>query len=328
MRYISNVFVIAGLLLVVGTGAALSGTVDSARFAIIINGNLEQVKVFLDRGAAPDVRACLNGMTPLMLAASFNRADILKVLLKSSAGINDTDDNGCTALIIAADKGNLESVKLLLDGGANINARDRLGRTVLIRVLDVSVAQFDRRHLAEKMKAGSELKGRFAVAQFLAANGADLTSRDNAGRTALAVAAGHGHIGPAKILAERGASVSSADNNGVTVLMAALSGGYAELVRYLIDKGADVNAADDTGTTALLMATERGNNEVVEALAGKGADVRASDIDGAGTLLKAIEGGNPEAAALLIKRGADLNTADNLDRTPLTAAVGKITATW
>src|SRR5208282_1347683 len=122
--------------------------------------NLPQVRSLLDNGADPDIKLCLNGMTPLMLAASFNQAEIMKLLLAQGAGLDDIDKSGRTALIIAADKGNVESVNILLDSGAYINARDNADRTVLIHALDVLEKKLDRAHRADKVRAGPELRGR------------------------------------------------------------------------------------------------------------------------------------------------------------------------
>src|SRR5208337_4609956 len=168
MRHIMSVLVTTGVLLIVACGPATSDTIVNVRLCDeIFNGNLPQVESLLDKGADPDIKQCLNGMTPLMVAASFNRTEIMKALLAQGAGVNDVDKSGSTALMIAADKGNIESVNILLDRGAYINASDNADRTVLIRVLDVPVKQLDRGHRADNARAGPELRGRLAVARLL-----------------------------------------------------------------------------------------------------------------------------------------------------------------
>src|SRR5271169_1057522 len=199
-----------------------------------LNGNVSQLKSLLDKGVDLDVKLCLNGMSPMMVAASFNRTGALKLLLERGAGINDVDKSGSTALMLAADKGNIESVSILLDRGAYINARDNADRTVLVRVLDIPVRQPDRKHIADKDKADNEVKIRLAVARLLIEKGADLELRDNIGRTALAVAVSRGHAELAKMMISLGAALNSADNNGVTVLMAAEAGGQNKLAGSLM----------------------------------------------------------------------------------------------
>src|SRR5208337_763668 len=154
MRHIMSVLVTTGVLLIVACGPATSDTIVNVRLCDeIFNGNLPQVKSLLDKGADPDIKQCLNGMTPLMVAASFNHTEIVKELLAQGAGVNDIDKNGSTALMAAADKGNVESVNILLDSGAYINARDDTDRTVLIRTLDIPDKQLGRTHMAANAKA-------------------------------------------------------------------------------------------------------------------------------------------------------------------------------
>lgn len=62
----------------------------------IIKGDTETVKKFVEYGA--DVNEKSNGMTPLMLAARYNRVDIIKFLLSKGANLKTTNEKGLTAL--------------------------------------------------------------------------------------------------------------------------------------------------------------------------------------------------------------------------------------
>ena len=62
----------------------------------ICKGDIDAVKKFLDYGA--DVNEKSNGLTPLMLAARYNQADIIKLLIEKGANLKLTDDKGLTAL--------------------------------------------------------------------------------------------------------------------------------------------------------------------------------------------------------------------------------------
>lgn len=62
----------------------------------IIKGDVEAVKKFIDYGC--DVNERSNGMTPLMLAARYNQADIIKLLIENGANVKHTDDKGQTAM--------------------------------------------------------------------------------------------------------------------------------------------------------------------------------------------------------------------------------------
>ncbi len=62
----------------------------------IVKGDTETVKGLIDVGA--DVNEKSNGMTPLMYAAKYNKADIVKILITNGAKLKAKDDRGFTAL--------------------------------------------------------------------------------------------------------------------------------------------------------------------------------------------------------------------------------------
>lgn len=61
----------------------------------IVKGDLEAIKKFIEYGA--DVNEPTQGLTPLMLAARYNRTDIVKVLLENGARKDIKDDRGFDA---------------------------------------------------------------------------------------------------------------------------------------------------------------------------------------------------------------------------------------
>ncbi|MBP3546584.1 MAG: ankyrin repeat domain-containing protein [Alphaproteobacteria bacterium] len=63
------------------------------------------------------------------IAIENGHTEIVELLLKNGAEINETDEIGNTALMYAAENGHKEIVKLLLDNGANIKARNEDGDT-------------------------------------------------------------------------------------------------------------------------------------------------------------------------------------------------------
>ena len=61
----------------------------------IVKGDFETVKKFIEYGA--DVNESSEGVTPLMLAARYNKAEILKFLIEKGAKIDAKDEKGNTA---------------------------------------------------------------------------------------------------------------------------------------------------------------------------------------------------------------------------------------
>ena len=62
----------------------------------ILKGDFETIKKFIEYGA--DVNQASDGMTPLMLAARYNKVEIVKFLLDKGAIIDVENEKGYTAL--------------------------------------------------------------------------------------------------------------------------------------------------------------------------------------------------------------------------------------
>ena len=101
--------VILGLALVAFTNVSMASTVTSLAVTIesttfngtplcvaIMKGDTEAVKKFIEYGA--DVNEASNGMTPLMMAARFNKAEIITLLISKGAKVDTKDEKGFTAM--------------------------------------------------------------------------------------------------------------------------------------------------------------------------------------------------------------------------------------
>lgn len=98
-----------GLVLVAFTDVAVANNVSTFSISkeivnynntplcnAIIKGDLATVKKFVEYGS--DVNEMSNGLTPLMLAARYNKVEILKYLLEKGADKQIKDERGNTAL--------------------------------------------------------------------------------------------------------------------------------------------------------------------------------------------------------------------------------------
>jgi len=146
--------------------------------------------------------------------------------------------------------------------------------------------------------------GNESILWLLLKAGADVNTRDAAGRTALLHAASVGNNGYVRVLVEQGADARLAAEDGTTALHVAAERGDVKLARYLLDRcGCAVDAATaDGGLTPLALTAGQGTNSMAELLLAYGASV-----DGVGTppLLAACEAGDLQLAKLLLARGAD-----------------------
>ena len=80
-----------------------------------------------------------------------------------------------------------------------------------------------------------------------------------------------GEIGQLIELLARGADVNASNQAGVTALMLAAYHGQLEMVRALTDHGADVNAIDRDGFTAATLAQHSHREDIVRLLVARGA---------------------------------------------------------
>jgi ankyrin repeat protein len=82
-----------------------------------------------------------------------------------------------------------------------------------------------------------------------------------------------GEIGQLIELLARGADVNASNQAGVTALMLAAFHGRLEMVRALTDHGADVNATDRDGFTAAMLAQHSHREDIVRLLVARGARI-------------------------------------------------------
>ena len=75
------------------------------------------------------MRAEPDGATPLMYAALYADAELLRDMLAAGGNPNKTADSGASALMWAIE--DHEKSTLLLDAGADVNASSPFGRTAL-----------------------------------------------------------------------------------------------------------------------------------------------------------------------------------------------------
>jgi ankyrin repeat protein len=123
----------------------------------------------------------------------------------------------------------------------------------------------------------------------------------------LFAAAGSGEAECVRMLIEAGAEVSQRDNSGRTALFSAAS---AEVVRVLAAAGIDVGARDQYGRDAFRQhledvsaADEDRVEAVLRALLDAGAALQVEDEDGTDRMWKAAFSENPRAVAMLMKLG-------------------------
>lgn len=157
-------------------------------------------------------------------------------------------------LIAAAKANNAPLVAELIGRGGNVNAKDPIQDSAFLF-------------------AGAE--GLNDVLQLTLAAGADVTSINRYGGTALIPASEHGHVETVKVLIAAGVPVNHVNNLDWTAMQEAIllnDGGprQQEVVRLLLAAGADPGIRDPEGRTALQNAERLGYSEIAAVIRGRG----------------------------------------------------------
>lgn len=265
------------------------------------HGHLDLVKVLIRGGAKIDDRDRdpKRQGTPLHYAAWGGHLDILKWLLQHGASLDELDIVGNTALLYAVYGGHRHVVEDLLTRGRSLNERNSKNHTVLLQ---------------------ASCGGHLELVRWMLDEGFGLNERDHDGNTALLFAAWGGHLDLMHFLLERGASLSEQNNNGHSVLLSAANGGRINVVEWLMGQGFSLSETNNNGDTALLLAAYGGHRPLVEWLLERDASLEDRNGCGFTPLLSAANGGQLEMASWLLNHGSTMSEADNDGYTSLILA--------
>ena len=245
------------------------------------------------------------GMTPLLFAVRDGNSEMVRLLLKRGANINQSSGNHTTPLIIALLNGQVGLATELLEKGADPNAADDYQRAALFAAIDLR--NFNHEKYGDLPTDGRDP---LDLIRALLRKGADPNRRTDTvpvhglmqfdaswvnfdGQTPFVRAALSGDIEVMRLLLASGADPNIKTTQGTTALMAA-SGinwipgqtyshseeEYVEAVKLCLDRGADVNAANSLGLEAIHGAANRGWVSIIQILADHGAKLDVKDNAG------------------------------------------------
>ena len=190
-------------------------------------GDLAKVNLRLQSGA--EVNYKYAGVPLLFVAARQGHKDIVKVLIKAGANVNELDGDGFALIHYLASTENKTMVELFIEVGATVNVKSNEGKTPLMRAV-----QSKNRDIVE----------------ILIDAGANVHERDLYGWTALTFAV-DGVKEIVELLIDSGANVNEEDEHGFTVIEHAFLYKNKEIIDLLIDAGADTDEIDYNGLAAI-----------------------------------------------------------------------------
>lgn len=318
---------------------------------ILVVGNIELMRLLLDKGANPNSRDNF-GNTALLAAPDIANA---KLLLNKGASPNLSNNDGYTLLISAAERGDENLARLLLEHNADPNIINKDGGTAL------SWAAYQGRVWRWEELGPTQYPN---IVKLLLEHGANpnvgiengwnaitlAAQDDQAGvvpmmieaskdkNALLRATARHGQDNIVTILLEKGAAINGTSADGVTALMEAARSVEGRTVQLLLDSGADVNRRDKTGRNALMWACLPPSYTpspdftgllpatfkfILARLLDKSIDLEARDQQGLSALAIAAAHGHSIAVRQLLAHGAKVNVKTPAGNTLLHEAAAR-----
>ena len=289
------------------------------------SGRVDTVSLLISHGARVDPET-KHSMTPLTLAASTGRGQVVRILLAADAdasvrinernlashvasvssntdghadavrrllkvGVNpdEVDDNGWSALHHSAINGNLKVARVLLEHGANVALQDTSFWTPL-------------HHAA--------CNNHVDIVRLLINHRVDLHVGDDNGWTSMHVAARYNSVPVMEVLWEAApALLTCRSNDGSTPLHFACN--EIGSTQWLLAHPIDVDAISKSGKTALMMSTELGHDTIVGLLLSHKASLRLRDNSKQTALHYAASVGRKDIAQIIL--GADIDIINEQD---------------
>lgn len=245
-------------------------------------GQLEMVRELISRGA--DVNKCneVEGSprsTPLVCAAisgSADRDQILQLLIKAGADLDQVGADGRTALSHAVERdvgffgraGEFAlSTRTLIEAGADLEIRDRYGLTAWMRAASLG-SSIELDEVAERYEELADL-----VADARA-------SREGMPEIELIWAVWARKSDEVRDLLTKGVNPDTRRHDGSTALMLAVRDGLRNIIDLLIEAGCNLDARQwvDRGPRAIDAAVSDRNRPLVQLLLRAGASPPAREI--------------------------------------------------
>jgi ankyrin repeat protein len=311
--------------------ALLSG--ETPLMTAVDKGNIDTVRLLLEKGANVNAKESKGGQTALMWAAAGKHPQITKLLVEHEADFRARSKGDFTPLLFAAQQGDVESGLTLIGAGADVNDARKRDRLTALMVAAAS--------------------GHDAFSVLLLEKGADPNMTDDRGYSALHHAAlNQNSVELLKALLAHGAdpnarttrdasrnTYSGISVKGATPLFFAASVANIDTVRALLDGGADPFITTDEKTAPLHVGsgggfpynrdwTEEEKKKLLEIttlLVGLGADVNAAGEHGWTPLHGAAYKGIDAVVDFLVSKGARMEVFDEYGQTPLSIANAVIT---
>lgn len=203
-----------------------------ARTIILAVGSNDPSLIQLLIKAGVDLNIQCNGMsvfTPIVNLPHKSCKEIIELLVKAGANIDQRDDYGNSLLMLATYKGREDIIQILMNNGAS---KHHLKNIELL----MAAEKGNLDQVIDLLHSESKL---------------DINAQEFRGRSVLTCAVIGKHTEVVKNLITNGADINQIDSQGRTPLMWAISTGNMTVIDYIVQAGADISIESKDGETAL-----------------------------------------------------------------------------
>ena len=274
---------------------------SALEYAIKKAENGEIIKVLAKYGAELD-DTTVKGHTLLNIAVARNNVEIVKAMLESRADCNYLGENDVAAIAIAVKNDNIAMVKLLDEYGADFDIKDKDGNSLAHYA--TKVGSIDMLKMFEKLDNDVDLEQ--------TNNDVDLEQTNNDGDSPLHFAVKFNKPDIVKwLLDQEEVDINEQNNDNQTPLHMAIKAGYNNIATLLIQhEDIDLNLGDDNSNNAVHYAIKFDKYDVFLELLEAGASVHSKNNDG-NTALHFAVFQNAKYKNALIEKGAKIKKNDD-----------------
>lgn len=185
------------------------------------------IRKLLEIGIDPNGKKGLDEISPLSIAVAIENKDIVDLLIKYRANVNQSDELGITPIITATKNNNIDIIKSLVIAGANIYKSDFYGQSA------ISIVGAGDNHeifdfFTRIMLKNDDFKDYYDNILFSAIASKNMTF--------------------VKKFAELNEIKDIYNNQGKTPLHIAVENDYLEVIPFLLSKGVSINHPDKNGS--------------------------------------------------------------------------------
>ena len=312
----------------------------------VSEGQYDNVNKYIEEGLDINTKYD-NGLTMIHLAAEKGQTEIIRLLDKLGANIEDTPDNyDWMPIHAAAQFGQSEAVRVLNQLGANIEKYASIYNPVLLAAKHNNTQVVRTLHqlgadlnVNTKIDKNDNDDNGFTAAHHAVKNnniellrvlvelGVNINVMnivEDYGQTPIQLAINQKNIKILKLLFEEyNIDINIQNNFKKTPIRTAADCGHLEILRLLRDLGANINIPDNKETTPVNAAAYEGNIDVVRFLVWLGANINTPNNDGITPIHAAASKGYVDIVRLLEEYGANINIPNNDGITPINTAALK-----